>query len=407
MKKQPLLSIIIPVYNTEPYLRCCLDAVLSQSYDNLEVICVNDGSTDRSADILAEYAAKDRRVVVITQINQGQAAARCAGFDAARGEWIAMVDSDDYPEPDIYRKAIEAADDDVDIVSFNTRVVAEDDCETPSDLVQYLALTETGKIPMTPDVVYSTNVLLWNKLWRRSVITKYKVPMPPNHIHEDYVFALTYMAVARNLYAMKDIGYNYRIRQGSLTRGYEAHSVGNLLAYSQSWDYILKFYTEHGLLDSLVEMAQAKLCEFLVSCKYLNTEADCKRADAAYRALFSKYRLPDISAPRLEARIRQAKWRYKLAFGNRRKTLKARYRMLKALPMLINKNTSFVQIKISTWKLFNIIPLISIKQKADCTRVYLFGLSLLYLLKISKKENKQSFYLFNFLPILQIRTKIK
>lgn len=103
MNQQELISVIIPVYKVEKYLRACVDSVLAQTYRNLEVILVDDGSPDNSGAICDEYAARDSRVRVIHQENGGAGAARNAGLDAARGAYIAFVDADDYIDPDMYR----------------------------------------------------------------------------------------------------------------------------------------------------------------------------------------------------------------------------------------------------------------------------------------------------------------
>ena len=92
MTKSYKISVIIPVYNTERYLPRCLDSVLSNTYDNLEVICINDGSTDNSINILDNYKVSDERVVVINQKNSGVSAARNAGINVATGEYIAFID---------------------------------------------------------------------------------------------------------------------------------------------------------------------------------------------------------------------------------------------------------------------------------------------------------------------------
>lgn len=99
MTKSSKISVIIPVYNTERYLPRCLDSVLSNTYDNLEVICINDGSTDNSINILDNYKVSDERVVVINQKNSGVSAARNAGINVATGEYIAFIDSDDWVHP--------------------------------------------------------------------------------------------------------------------------------------------------------------------------------------------------------------------------------------------------------------------------------------------------------------------
>lgn len=95
----PKISVIIPVYNTEKYLAECLDSVLGQTFQDIEVLCVNDGSTDNAAAVLAEYAAKDNRIKVLTQENQGLSAARNTALEVAEGEWITFLDSDDALPP--------------------------------------------------------------------------------------------------------------------------------------------------------------------------------------------------------------------------------------------------------------------------------------------------------------------
>lgn len=103
----PLVSIIVPVYNAAKYLRRCVDSLLAQTYDPIEIILVDDGSTDGSAAICDEYK-KDARVRVIHQENHGASAARNAGLDAMCGEYVMFVDSDDYVSPEYVRKPVES-----------------------------------------------------------------------------------------------------------------------------------------------------------------------------------------------------------------------------------------------------------------------------------------------------------
>ena len=96
MTKKAKITVIIPVYNVEKFLRTCLDSVINQTYQNLEIICVNDGSTDSSPEILKEYFEKDDRIIIINKENGGLSSARNAGLDAATGEYVAFLDSDDW-----------------------------------------------------------------------------------------------------------------------------------------------------------------------------------------------------------------------------------------------------------------------------------------------------------------------
>jgi len=113
-----MISIVVPVYNAESYLRQCLDSLESQTYSDIEIICVNDGSTDGSLDILKQYAAKDARIKVVNQENQGLSEARNKGVDIAQGKWMMFVDSDDWLETDCCEKVMSVASDN-DLLIFS------------------------------------------------------------------------------------------------------------------------------------------------------------------------------------------------------------------------------------------------------------------------------------------------
>ena len=117
---QALISVIVPVYNVAPYLRQCVDSILSQSYTHLEVLLIDDGSTDESGAICDEYAQQDSRVKVIHKPNGGLSSARNVGLSLASGEWISFVDSDDWLDTNIYQKCIDELEryPDLDLVRF-------------------------------------------------------------------------------------------------------------------------------------------------------------------------------------------------------------------------------------------------------------------------------------------------
>ena len=104
MSQKIKVSIIVPVYNVEKYLKRCLDSITNQTLKELEIICINDGSTDNSLKILKQYAHKDKRISIINKQNEGLSVARNTGMEAASGEYIGFVDSDDWIDLDFYKK---------------------------------------------------------------------------------------------------------------------------------------------------------------------------------------------------------------------------------------------------------------------------------------------------------------
>lgn len=114
-----MISIIVPVYNVAPYLPKCLDSLVNQTYGDIEIICVNDGSTDHSGEILEEYAIKDKRIKIITQENKGLSQARNTGMEHAKGEWMMFVDSDDWIDTDCCEKIIGSTENDYDLYFFS------------------------------------------------------------------------------------------------------------------------------------------------------------------------------------------------------------------------------------------------------------------------------------------------
>ena len=124
---QPEISVIIPVYNAAEFLPRCLDSVLQQELQDIEIICINDGSTDNSEQVIKEYAGKDDRIKLISRPNKGAAAARNAGIKAAEGKYIAFVDADDFLNPGLFKLFTEKnAQNDVDIFMFNGTITDND-----------------------------------------------------------------------------------------------------------------------------------------------------------------------------------------------------------------------------------------------------------------------------------------
>lgn len=260
-----LISIIVPVYNTAQWLRRCLDSICAQSYRNLEILCVNDGSTDNSAEILAEYAAHDSRIKVFTQANAGLSAARNTALEHATGEWVTGVDSDDYLEPDICENAVSYAGDSVDIVYFGVQEVAEDASPMPPN--PYFDLPAAGQYSMTPDVAERLNVCFCGKLWRRCLLEDNGLRFPHGLVHEDE--ALYYLAVpyVNKVASCPQTGYYYVQRQGSIMNSGVVSEQARVARFAPVLSYVSQ---EYGMRHLLRTPARAYLVKmFLRLCSWL------------------------------------------------------------------------------------------------------------------------------------------
>ena len=119
-KKQPKVSVVVPCYNVEKYLPQCMDSIINQTLKDIEIICVNDGSTDSTLRILQKYAEKDKRIKIIDKANSGYGASMNKGFSEANGEYLGIVESDDWVEPDMFENLYNLAkSNDVDVVKSN------------------------------------------------------------------------------------------------------------------------------------------------------------------------------------------------------------------------------------------------------------------------------------------------
>ena len=288
----PLISVIVPVYKTEKYLRQCLNSICGQTYRNLEIICVDDESPDRCGEILEEYARRDPRIKVIHRKNGGLSAARNSGLAAATGEWVAGVDSDDWLEADIYEKAVDKLTDGVDILVFGTRLVYETG-EEDEGFERYFCLPEEGMLGLEDVRRTRINACFWNKLWRRSFIEENGVAFPEGLIHEDEYFYRCLAPRARGIYVFPHAGYIYVQHPRSII-----HSDKTALQRYQDRlhiiDMIISFHASHGMISQVKEY----ILPFWVRC--LLTETDYGSWDFTAQALrlnrsvVLKHRLDEI-----------------------------------------------------------------------------------------------------------------
>lgn len=211
------ISVIVPIYKVEKYLKKCVDSILCQSYSNLEIILVDDGSPDGCADICDEYATNDDRIRVIHKNNGGLSSARNAGLDVANGELICFVDSDDYIELDMMDKMKKRMDKDFsDIVVCSTRGVDEsniitfeskwnkDDCFNQDAFWSNLYTNSMG-----------LGTTAWGKLYKKELFAE--VRFDEGKLHEDEYILHKIIDQCSKISVMEDVFYNYLERTGSIT----------------------------------------------------------------------------------------------------------------------------------------------------------------------------------------------
>ncbi|MDI9241552.1 glycosyltransferase family 2 protein [Fusibacillus kribbianus] len=225
------ISVIVPVYNVAAYLPSCIDSILFQDYSSLEVILIDDGSTDESGEICDEYAQKDRRIKVIHQTNGGAAAAKNAGLRIASGEFLSFVDSDDFLEPGAYSHMIQVMQEQsADVVQCSYQDIFKDHME--EHVLKKVTLNQIDFLVLfTEDW---TCALLWDKLYKRSLYEE--IFFETGHKIDDEYFTYRGILNAKKIVRDSQIVYNYRKRASSVM--YSPTSARQII--SDRIDYLSK-----------------------------------------------------------------------------------------------------------------------------------------------------------------------
>lgn len=217
---EPTVSIIVPVYNAEKYMKRCIDSILGQEYADFELLLVDDGSRDSSGTICDEYAEKDLRVRTIHKANSGVSASRNLAISQAKGIYLQFVDSDDWLTPDATRLLVRAAKDhDCDLVIADFYRVIGERVSHKGDIEEDGVLTreEFAACMMESPADFYYGVL-WNKLYRREIVERYHLRMDADISWcEDFMFNLEYIRHAEIFYALRTPIYYYVRTKGSLS----------------------------------------------------------------------------------------------------------------------------------------------------------------------------------------------
>lgn len=247
--EQPLISVIVPVYKVEPYLDKCISSVVNQTYKNLEIILVDDGSPDNCPAMCDAWAEKDNRIRVIHKPNGGLSDARNAGMSAATGELMAFVDSDDWIAPDMYEQLYRRlTEDGSDIAACGVQMVWEDN--TPPRM-----LTRPGSRTLNRDeamqAIIEESCLkqpVCYKLYKSKLVRDIRFPV--GKYHEDVFWSYQAVGKANRVSVSDNVGYYYLQRGGSIMgEGYSIKRLDAIEAKVQRCDYMCEHFPQLAALS--------------------------------------------------------------------------------------------------------------------------------------------------------------
>lgn len=269
------VSIVIPVYNTELYLQKCLDSVINQTYRNIEIICVNDGSTDNSPEILAKYAEMDERVKIISQKNQGLPNARNTGLQHCSGDLIMFVDSDDWLDLNYIEVMSEnLLKNDADVVKSGYKHYFSDD-NIKDDAINEIINVRYNKNQSLR--VWENNIVVWASLYKKSFLISKNIFMFDADIlkHEDILYTIKATTLANKIIPVKDIYYHYR-RSSSILSKFDK-SVSNI--YPIITERAIDFLNKNLFLDKegYIKIAQRLVWRVLDAYNKLNEFEEFKK----------------------------------------------------------------------------------------------------------------------------------
>jgi Glycosyltransferases involved in cell wall biogenesis len=238
------ITVIIPVYNIECYLEKCLNSIVNQTYRELEIILINDGSTDNSAQICKKFKKQDSRIIYIDQENKGVSATRNIGIEKASGDWISFIDGDDYIEYDTYEKIIKYLDinQSYDFASYPCIEESARYRKQVSNNIEY-DLYEGGKVLKS---IFASDLIsgfMWNKLFNTRLIKDNNLRLEEDiYFCEDLLFCYEYAKIATKMIYINQDFYHYVKRECSATSGkVDKRKMTSLKVY----DYLLKDTYNH------------------------------------------------------------------------------------------------------------------------------------------------------------------
>ena len=381
------ISVIVPVYNVAPYLARCLDSLINQTLKDIEIICIDDKSTDNSLEILHKYEQTDKRIRVIAlDKNSGVATARNAGIDAATGEYLGFVDSDDYVDADFYEKLYATAKkSDADMARGNVKITQYDG----SILKDHNEITDVQK-----NGRWHFCWQWWTAIYRSTMIQKHNIRFPVDVISgQDTVFLTKCISHTNMLTTCTTIFYNYIRREGSLDEQImPPHKIASRIkAFSMladiynscttisDKDYVSRYEVIMGGLEMHFRKNTSKQCRTDISKTAVDLFKICKLKSAVAKKLSVRWGRGFTNCLQSYDAEGVMEFWTQLAQGSIKQSLSA------------NK----------TFYLFGFLPIIKIQNSGKQSRIKVCGLQL-----IRKKQEHGVYRLyFMYIPIIRIKSK--
>ena len=258
--QKPKISIIVPIYNRREYIAKTLDNLLGQTIRDIDIICVNDGSTDGTEKVLAEYAKKDKRIKVMNKDNGGCSTSRNAGLKQCRAEYIMFCDSDDLFDLTMCEKMYKAMTKEIDIAICGIKVeyLAHNEIKYSDDIYYNLDFNKEQEI--SDEVIHKTDTSVCNKIFRKSIIEKYGISFPEQLNNEDYYFYNAYMSVSKKAYFVNEKLYYYIRHDDSIMSDNfdgDIYSPDHLLIAQK----LFSFYEKNGFLKEHMNLFWTQFVE--------------------------------------------------------------------------------------------------------------------------------------------------
>lgn len=245
--KNPLVSVIVPTYNAEKTLNKCLDSLLNQTLKEIEIIVINDKSTDKTLEILNSYKDNKKIVIIDNKKNLGPAASRNKGLDIAKGKYIGFVDSDDYIDPKMYEEMSSKMTDDVDLVCCGRYNVTKNGIK---EIINYSNETDAHAFSKTSN--YNCD-----KLFKKSIIDKYNLRLPEQYSYaEDFAFGIRYKFYANKMCIIQKPFYYYLAdNEGSITNSYKKNLLNIINVLEEMLDFFKKNNAFEKYEKELIELS--------------------------------------------------------------------------------------------------------------------------------------------------------